>query len=206
MTTSIPRRRIVSMIGVAMLSPLAATPALAEELPPTPRSTEGPFYPRNLPADSDADLTRVAGRAGRAMGTPLEVSGRVLDRAGKPRAGARVEIWQCDATGRYHHVGDDDAGRDPDFQGFGAVTTDAEGRYRFHTIKPVPYPGRTPHIHFTVVEGGRRRLTSQMYIEGEPGNARDGLYRHLGRDAARVTMKLADAAGALRGALDIVLA
>ena len=107
MTTSIPRRRIVSMIGVAMLSPLAATPALAEELAPTPRSTEGPFYPRSLPADSDADLTRVAGRAGRAMGTPLELSGRVLDRSGKPRFGARVEIWQCDASGRYHHVGDD---------------------------------------------------------------------------------------------------
>ena len=206
MTPSIPRRRIVSMIGIAMLAPLAATPALAEDLAPTPRSTEGPFYPRNLPADSDADLTRVAGRAGRAMGTPLEVSGRVLDRSGKPRSGARVEIWQCDASGRYHHVGENDASLDPDFQGFGAVATDADGRYRFRTIKPVPYPGRTPHIHFTVVEGGKRRLTSQMYIEGEPGNARDGLYRSLGRDAARVTMKLAGAAESLQGALDIVLA
>src|SRR6185503_11477109 len=105
-----------------------------------------------------------------------------------------------------HHVGESDAGHDPDFQGFGAVTVDAEGRYRFRTIKPVPYPGRTPHIHFTVVEAGKRRLTSQMYIEGEPGNARDGLYRSLGRDAARVTMKLADAASGLQGALDIVLA
>jgi protocatechuate 3,4-dioxygenase beta subunit len=206
MTISKDRRRIVTLLGAAMLAPLAATPALGQDLAPTPRSTEGPFYPQSVPADSDADLTRVAGRADHARGTPLEVSGRVLDRNGRPRAGARVEIWQCDAGGRYHHVGENDAALDPGFQGFGAVIADAEGRYRFRTIKPVPYPGRTPHIHFTVVEGSKRRLTSQMYIEGEPGNARDGLYRSLGRDAERVTMKLGQAAGALQGALDIVLA
>ena len=70
----------------------------------------------------------------------------------------------------------------------------------------MPYPGRTPHIHFTVLEGGRRRLTSQMFIEGEPGNARDGLYRYLGADAKLVTMKLEQQGAGLRGALDIVLA
>jgi len=70
----------------------------------------------------------------------------------------------------------------------------------------VPYPGRTPHIHFTVAEGGKRRLTSQMFIEGEPGNARDGLYRSLGPDARLVTMKLEQSGAALRGALDVVLA
>jgi protocatechuate 3,4-dioxygenase beta subunit len=128
-----------------------------------------------------------------------------MDREGRPRAGSRVEIWQCDARGEYHHVGEPEARAIRDFQGFGAVTTDAEGRYRFRTIKPVPYPGRTPHIHFTVVEGGKRRLTSQMFVEGEPGNERDGLYRHLGKDARLVTMKLADAGASLRGSLDIVL-
>jgi protocatechuate 3,4-dioxygenase, beta subunit len=197
-------------MGATALAPLAATPALGDERAPTPRLTEGPFYPNTLPADSDADLTHVAGRASAAQGTVLDVSGRVVDRGGRPRAGAKVEIWQCDATGQYHHVGEREGSGDDNFQGYGAVMTDAEGRYAFRTIKPVPYPGRTPHIHFTVQESGRRKLTSQMFIEGEARNERDGLYRSLGRDARLVTMRLDDApreSGAqLRGALDIVLA
>ena len=200
------RRRIILALGAAAVAPLVPTPVLADERPPTPRMTEGPFYPRSFPADSDGDLTRLAGRAGVAQGDVLDVAGRIVDRTGKPRAGARLEVWQCDATGQYHHVGE--GAGDPDFQGFGAVTTDAEGRYAFRTIKPVPYPGRTPHIHFAVLEGGRRRLVSQMFIEGEPGNARDGLYRYLGAEAKLVTMKLenATAAGAkLKGSLDIVI-
>jgi protocatechuate 3,4-dioxygenase, beta subunit len=202
MSTSPYRRKIIFLMTAASVAPLAITPALADDHPPTPRMTEGPFYPRRFPADADADLTQVQGRASRAKGTVLEVSGRVIDRSGRPRAGSRVEIWQCDALGQYHHVGEPEG--DPDFQGFGAVTTDAEGRYRFRTIKPVPYPGRTPHIHFTVAEGGKRRLTSQMFVEGEPGNERDGLYRHLGRDAKLVTLKLASTADGLAGNLDII--
>lgn len=198
------RRRVLSWIGAAALAPLAPTPVLADDRPPTPRMTEGPFYPRRFPADVDADLTRVAGQARAADGTPLAVSGRVLDRSGKPQGGMRVEIWQCDATGAYHHVGGP-AG-DPGFQGFGAMVADAEGRYAFRTIRPAPYPGRTPHIHFAVLEGGRRRLVSQMFFEGDPGNERDWLYRNLGRDARLVTMRLADAGSGLAGTLDIVLA
>jgi protocatechuate 3,4-dioxygenase beta subunit len=205
MNPSMQRRRVISWIG-AMALPLAATPAFAQERAPTPRLTEGPFYPRTFPKDSDADLTRVEGRLAVAEGKLLDVGGRVLDRSGAPRAGARVEIWQCDAHGQYHHVGGREDAEDPNFQGFGAVLTDAEGRYAFRTIKPVPYPGRTPHIHFTVLEGGKPRLTSQMFIEGEPGNSRDFLYRELGRDARLVTLRLEDAGAGLRGALDIVLA
>jgi len=197
------RRIFLMRAGFAAVAPLALTPVLADDRAPTPRMTEGPFYPNTFPRDVDADLTRIEGRAGVAQGTPLQVSGRVVDRSGRPRAGARVEIWQCDAQGTYHHVGG--PGGDESFQGFGFATTDAEGRYSFRTIRPVAYPGRTPHIHFAVLENNRRRLTSQMFIEGEAGNERDGLYRSLGREARLVTMKLASAGDGLRGALDIVM-
>lgn len=204
-THSIPRRRLLAWLGAAAAMPLAATPVLADDRPPTPAMTEGPFYPRTAPPESDADLTRVAGRAP-AEGRVLEVTGRIVDRRGAPLAGRRLEVWQCDARGHYHHVGMADGAVDPGFQGFGAVATDAEGRYAFRTIRPVPYGGRTPHIHFAVVEGGQRRLTSQMFVEGDPGNARDFLYRSLGREARRVTMRLADAGAGLAGTLDIVVA
>lgn len=204
MNTSLRRRRVLSWIGASALAPLAATRVLAEDRPATPRMTEGPFYPTSFPRDTDSDLTRVEGRAAAARGSVLDVSGRVLDRSGAPRAGARVEIWQCDTQGEYHHVGGREG--DPDFQGFGAAIADADGRYAFRTIRPVAYPGRTPHIHFNVLEGGKRRLTSQIFVEGEPGNARDGLYRQLGRDAKLVTMKLEGAGPGFKAALDIVLA
>jgi protocatechuate 3,4-dioxygenase beta subunit len=201
------RRRTLALIGASLLLPV--TPALAADHPLTPRMTEGPFYPTSFPKDSDADLTRVAGRAAMAQGTVLDVTGRIVDRSGKPLANAKLELWQCDNVGQYHHVGEAQGAGDENFQGFGVATADADGRYRFRTIKPVAYPGRAPHIHFLVRDGSAKRVVSQMFVEGEPGNARDFLYRNLGADAKRVTLRLSDApasSGAkLAGALDIVV-
>ena len=120
-----------------------------------------------------------------AGGEIMHLSGRVLDRAGSPLPDALVEIWQCDANGRYHHMGDRSSERplDEDFQGFGAIRTDAEGRYRFRTIKPVPYPGRTPHIHARVVPRDGRELITQIYLDDHPQNPRDWIFRSLGARA-----------------------
>ena len=209
MTDFPKRRRALRWIGAAALAPWLPGAALAQEWRPMPASTEGPFYPRTFPADKDNDLTRVAGAAGVAGGTILDLSGRILDRRGKPLAGALIEIWQCDIRGNYHHVGESQPALDPNFQGWGTDVVDADGRYRFRTIRPVPYSGRTSHIHYTVRVGGKRIFTSQMYVEGDAGNERDFLYRALGKDAKLATMKLEDApsdSGAkVRGVLDIVV-
>ena len=101
----------------------------------------GPFYPVMKTPDRSGDLTRVNGSAGRAKGQVLNVTGRVVNPAGEPVRDARVEIWQANAAGRYAHPDDPNpAPLDPNFEGFGVVTTDAEGRYRFKTIKPAAYP------------------------------------------------------------------
>src|SRR3954470_12794868 len=134
----------------------------------TPRQTEGPFYPLALPKDSDADLLR-NGNLQYTLGEPAWVEGVVSDLQGKPVAGAQVEIWQCDQAGHYHHPGDRGPA-DARFQGFGRVTVGSDGRYRFRTIKPAPYSGRTPHIHVKVKMDGRELLTTQLYVEGDPHN------------------------------------
>ncbi len=157
-----------------------ALPVYAQaRLVPTPSSTEGPFYPQRFPLDADADLVQVAGRNGRARGQIAYLAGRLVKPDGKPIGGAQVEIWQCDAGGVYHHVGDASRGADPNFQGYGKTTTAADGAFRFRTIKPVLYPGRTPHIHMIVAAQGLSKLTSQLYNAGEPQNERDFLYRSI---------------------------
>jgi protocatechuate 3,4-dioxygenase beta subunit len=141
------------------------------------------------------------------------VTGRVLDPAGRPVSDARVEIWQCDANGRYHYVNDGRASRplDENFQGYGQTVTDAAGNYRFRTIRPVPYPGRTPHIHFAVSGAGLPRFTTQMYVLGEPLNERDGVLMGIRDSAVRarliVPLRPAPEAetSALAGAFDIIL-
>lgn len=173
------RRRLLSagLSGVA----LAAAPYPALALVPTARQTAGPFYPKELPLDHDNDLTRVEGQPGPASGEPTQVFGRVLSESGKPLAGALVEIWQCNAFGTYHHPRD--RGRlDPAFQGYGRTMADDRGGYRFRTIRPVPYGGRAPHIHFAVSGPGLGTLVTQMYVAGEPQNEGDFILRRI-RDA-----------------------
>ncbi len=147
----------------------------------TPRATEGPFYPTPgmRYGDIDNDLVRIDGEVVDAGGEIVRLRGRVLDADGNPVAGARVEIWQCDVTGRYLHHGDHGNTRDRAFQGFGHDVTGADGAYGFRTIKPVPYSGRTPHIHVKVRVDDSERLTTQFYLSDHPGNARDWLYRRI---------------------------
>src|SRR6478736_8463312 len=149
---------------------LATSRAFAGDLAATPAQTEGPFYPTAFPADSDNDLVQVRGQAARAMGTVLHLQGRVLDASGKPMGGL-VEIWQCDAQGLYDHPRQPGRERrDAAFQGYGKVMTDAGSSYRFRTLKPVAYPGRTPHIHLKVAAADGRQLTTQFYLAGDPLN------------------------------------
>ena len=188
--------------------------ALAAGLAATPVQTEGPFYPVAFPADSDNDLVQVRGQAAHAMGTILHLQGRVLDASGKPLSGAQVEIWQCDAQGIYDHPGQPGRERrDSAFQGYGRMLTDVQSAYIFRTLKPVAYPGRTPHIHLKVATLDGRRLTTQFYLAGDPQNERDVVYRGALRDAGsreRIEMQLDPAngleAGAFAASMDIVIA
>ena len=167
---------------------LAATAAgrVQATLTATPRQTAGPFYPRDFPLDSDNDLVQIQGHDQHAQGVICNVMGHVFDREGEPIIDAKVEIWQCNAHGRYHHPDDNSkAPIDEHFQGYGSTPTDASGRYRFRTIKPVAYGGRTPHIHFRITAPSGNELTTQMYIRGYPGNKRDGLFRRLGSEARK---------------------
>ena len=171
------RRHLLA--GACAAAAFGGPAAAAEQLRRTPTQALGPFYPLEKPLDDDADLTRIKGRTARATGQVLHVSGRVLNADGEPVKGARIEIWQANAHGRYTHPGDNNpAPLDPNFEGYARLATDNEGRYRFKTIKPGGYPAgsiaRPPHIHFDV-SGKRNRLVTQMYFPGEPLNERDVL-------------------------------
>jgi len=166
--------------GLAAVAAIGSLPswAFAEELVRTPRQTEGPFYPTHLPLDTDNDLLIINDGVTPAVGDVTHLTGKILDASGTPVRNALVEIWQCDANGAYIHGGSaNDDRRDKNFQGFGRFLTGSTGEYYFRTIKPVAYPGRTPHIHFAIKVPGEERLTTQCYIRGEPRNARDGVLR-----------------------------
>ena len=163
--------------GAAML---AGSGAFADELMQTPDMTEGPFYPDKLPLDTDNDLLVVNDAITPGIGEITHLSGRILSESGEPVRNAFVEIWQCDNNGSYLHSGSSNRTKyDTNFQGYGRFLTDAKGQYYFRTIKPVPYPGRTPHIHFAISQNGQRLLTTQMLIKGHEQNERDGVFRQL---------------------------
>ncbi|MBM3839519.1 MAG: intradiol ring-cleavage dioxygenase [Verrucomicrobia bacterium] len=158
----------------------------ADELVRTHPQTEGPFYPDKLPLDTDNDLLVINDTTTPALGEVTWLNGRVLDARGQPIRNALVEIWQCDHNGAYLHSGTSNREkRDTHFQGFGRFLTGSSGEYLFRTIKPVPYPGRCPHIHFAIKMKGRKELVTQCYIEGHPGNEKDGIYRSIKDQQAR---------------------
>lgn len=198
------RRRFVLSLPLLAVLPWSLCSAAAA--PATPGQMLGPFYPLQPDPAAGNDLTTAGG--GRALGTPLTIVGRVQDTAGRAQAGLLVEIWQTNAQGRYHHPHDDSPPPlDPNFRGYGRATTDVGGDYRFRTVMPVAYPGRTPHVHFRLSRGGRELLVTQMYLPGEAGrqNQRDGLFMSV--DAAArsrlVGVEQAGVPGTLR--FDIVV-
>lgn len=208
-STHLTRR---NLIGAAALLALPGAARAVGDLSPTPFQTVGPFYPMLRPLDQDGDLTIVGGNKVAAKGQIIEVAGRVLDRHGAPVAGAKVELWQANSFGRYGHPSEPDTGRaaDDGFQGYGTQLADAEGRFRFKTVKPGAYPiwnggpTRTPHIHFDI-QGRRDRLITQMYFPGETLNEGDIVLKEVdAKERPSVMAKLVDGAQPV-WAWDIVL-
>lgn len=175
----VQRRHFLAGLGVAGLS-LFTPGVMADELTRTPRMTEGPFYPDKLPLDTDNDLIIINDQLTPAVGQITHLTGKILSSNGSPLRNAVVEIWQVDNHGAYLHSGSDNGGkRDKNFQGFGRFVTSSTGEYYFRTIKPVPYPGRTPHIHMMVKVKGQPKFCTQCFIKGEPQNDRDGVLRGI---------------------------
>jgi len=206
-----PPRRSLLLRSASLLAATAApawlTPALAQGavLQPTPSQSEGPFYPATLPRDTDFDLLN-NGSARYNQGMAAWVEGTVTDTRGVPVSGAVVEIWQCDQAGHYHHPRDGGQA-DPAFQGFGRVAVGRDGSYRFRTLRPARYGGRTPHIHVKVRLDGTDLLTTQLYVAGDPGNARDFLWRQLdARGQAALTVPFAPGSDGVRARFPIVIA
>jgi protocatechuate 3,4-dioxygenase, beta subunit len=207
MLPPLPRRHW--LCGAAAAAASLALPALASSRRALARMTDGPFYPprkwREQWPDWDADLSRVqrGERALTAQGEHLGLEGAVVDTLGRTIDGAEVEIWQCDALRHYRHPSTEPSLEpvDEGFQGFGATRSGSGGAYRFRTIKPVPYPGRTPHIHVKIRHANFGELTTQLFIASDPGNARDGLWRWLPADdraALEMTLQPAPADSGLR--------
>lgn len=183
--------RMASGILVATASLALPSGAFADELLRTPRQTEGPFYPNKLPIDTDNDLLLINDNLTEAVGEVAYLSGKVMDAKGNPVRNAIVEIWQVDNYGNYIHTQGANrqaSKRDSNFQGFGRFATGSTGEYVFRTIKPVPYPGRTPHIHMCVKIKGQPKFTTQCYVQGMKSNDTDGVLRDIRDSKARASV------------------
>ena len=189
------RRQLLKLgIATGMLAAWGPEGWAEDPMLPTPGTILGPFYPVIRPVELDTDLTRLKGHRARAQGHVIHVAGRVLNVRGEPIRGARVELWQANSFGRYSHPSDPNpAPLDPDFQGYGVQTTDREGRFRFTTIKPGPYPDgprtRAPHLHFEVTGRTDRRVT-QLFFAGEPLNEQDHVLQAVPRPQERLVAGL----------------
>ena len=175
------RRKVLSIFCLGLGLTWPAYASAKSRL--TPSQMKGPFYPDQIPLDSDNDLLQVAGLRGTASGHYTNLIGRVFGIDGQPIGNAKIEIWQCDAFGNYKHRRDG-GGQDPFFQGFGRTFSDLNGRYRFKTIKPVAYPGRAPHIHMRITKD-RIELITQIYVQGEFLNDRDFLLNTIKNESIR---------------------
>ncbi|MBI5586663.1 MAG: hypothetical protein HY892_22870 [Deltaproteobacteria bacterium] len=204
----------LAMGGVLLSGPINPLFAQSAGMVPTSEQVMGPFYPVIKPIDQDADLTVIQGKPGKARGQVIYLVGRVKNLKGRPLPGTLVEIWQANSFGRYTHPNDrNPASLDPNFEGYGVSSTDGEGRFRFKTIKPAPYPVsegwiRPPHIHFKVSTGSSL-LVTQMYFAGEPLNEKDRIFK-TAEDKESLITKLAPPTkdlepGSLVAAWDIVL-
>jgi protocatechuate 3,4-dioxygenase, beta subunit len=187
------RRLFLASSAVALASPFwTVRGAYAEELTRTPAQTEGPFYPNKLPLDTDNDLLVINDGITPGVGEITHLTGKVLDAKGNPLKNAVVEIWQCDSAGVYLHTADSGNKKDKqdkNFQGFGRFVTGSTGEYYFRTIKPVPYPGRTPHIHFKVKQGRKELLVTQLYVKEEATrNEKDGIWKSVRDEKQRAAI------------------
>lgn len=172
---------ICSRRDLLIAAGLVAFPQLAiGELTKTAWQSEGPFYPDRMPEDRDNDLVLNGASTRRAGGQTLSLAGLLTNQQSQPLSGLAVEIWQTDMNGIYlHRRSYNHSMRDRHFQGYGRTITDNMGRFQFRTILPVPYPGRTPHIHMKILDASRGMLTTQLYLKGHPSNERDFLFKAL---------------------------
>src|SRR5687768_13829716 len=162
---------------------LGARGAFAQALA-TAVTGDGPYYPDRLPLDTDNDLLILNDGLTRAVGEIAHFTGRLFAASGAPVRNAFIEIWQSDVNGSYIHTqGRNDGKIDANFQGYGRFLTDAEGRYYFRTIKPVPYTlqgqFRAPHIHVAVSKAGKRIMATQALVRGHEANERDLITRRI---------------------------